>query len=266
MTQGYLTFAINRGATDYVRLAYLQALSIKATQRINNYAVVVGNLQDVKPEYKKVFDHIFELPDTDSRFSHEPAAFKLSPFKETVKVEADIIFTSNIDHWWKCYADNNIVVTNNTLTYWGDTYSDRSQRRLFDANDLPDVYSGWVYFRYSKEAANFFKLINSIFNNWLWFRDHYLKNCRYEFPVTDEVYSIACKITGVEKTTLPNGIPTFVHMKSKGQRLHENKPWYEQVYVQKDVNNITLGFYKQWAPLHYCDKTFATEELIKSYE
>lgn len=264
MSRGYLTFAINN-EIDYVRLAYLQALSIKKTQKINNYAVVVKNINDVEEKYKAVFDHIIELHEFKSKFYHESYAFNLSPFKETVKVEADIIFTANIDHWWDCY-NNAVVVTNKVQTYYNKEYTDRSQRILFDNNMLPDVYSGWVYFRYSKEAAEFYNLVKSIFDNWSWFRDHYLKNCRYDEPVTDEVYAIACKILGESKTTTKNQIPTFVHMKSKGQGLHNSKPWYDQLYVQKDQNNLTVGFFKQTLPFHYCDKSFATEELIKQYE
>jgi hypothetical protein len=265
MNRGYLTFAINNDEIDYVRLAYLQALSIKATQKINQYAVVVKNANDIPNKYLSVFDHVIELPHTQNKFEHESYAFKLSPFKETVKVEADILFTENIDHWWQRYT-NPVVVTNQVLTYWGDVYKDRSQRKLFDDNNLPNVYSGWVYFRYSQEAANFFKLVQSIFENWNWFRDEYLKNCRYEHPVTDEVYAIACKIIGEQKTTIKNTIPTFVHMKPAGQNLHDNKPWYQQVYVQKDNNNLSIGFYKQSMPFHYCDKSFVTEELIQKYE
>ena len=259
-----MTFAINNDTIDYIKLAYLQALSIKQTQTINSYAVVVKDRNKIDSKYLKVFDHIIELPNTQSKFDHEQYAFRLSPFKETVKVEADILFTSNIDHWWQCYT-NDVVVTRQVLTYWNSKYTDRSQRKLFDDNQLPDVYSGWIYFRYSKQAADFFQLIQSIYQNWAWFRDHYLKNCRYEQPITDEVYAIACKITGEERCTMPNSIPTFVHMKAAGQNLHENKPWYEQLYVQKDQTNLTVGFIKQWAPLHYCNKDFA-DTWIEQYE
>ena len=263
--QGYLTFAIN-GEFDYVKLAYLQALSIKATQKINNYAVVVKSLDDVKEEYRKVFDHIILLPSTIAgKFSHEYHAWALTPFRETVKVEADILFTQNLDHWWRSYL-NDVVVCNKVIKYNGERYTDRSQRRLFDENLLPDVYSGWVYFRYSQNSMQFFQLIRSIYENWTWFKDVYLKNCRYEYPVTDEVYAIACRIFGEHQTTTPGDIPTFVHMKNAGQQLSVDKAWYNQLYFQKHENSVTLGFYKQWAPLHYCDKSFITEELISKYE
>lgn len=265
--QGYLCFAINNGDVDYVRLAYLQALSIKQTQKINQYAVVVKSLDDAEP-CMHAFDHVIELPkDTlPGKFSHEYQAGRLSPFRETVKIESDILFTANVDHWWRCYGDMDVVVCNKVLTYWGDRFTDRSQRKLFDDNNLPDVYNAWCYFRYSQHSMRFFSLLKEIIASWPWFRDEHLKNCRYEDPVADEVYAIACRIMGEGRTTIPGMIPTFVHMKNLGQGLAESKPWYEQLYFQKDSNSVTLGFHKQWAPLHYYDKSFITEGVISSYE
>ena len=265
--QGYLTFAINNSDVDYVRLAYLQALSIKQTQTINQYAVVVKNISDAEP-YKHAFDYIIELPENtlQGKFSHEYQAWALTPFRETVKVEADILFTANIDHWWRCYQDRDVVVCNRVMTYWGSTYTDRSQRKLFDENLLPDVYNGWCYFRYSRFSMDFFALLKDIYVNWVWFRDQYLKNCRYEEPVSDEVYAIACRILGEENTTIKSGVPTFVHMKNRGQDLSLDHPWYEQLYFEKNGLSTTVGFHKQWAPFHYCDKSFVTEGIINHYE
>jgi 3,4-dihydroxy-2-butanone 4-phosphate synthase len=41
--QGFLTLAINSQEVDYLKLAYLQALSIKKTQKNNKFAVLVDS-------------------------------------------------------------------------------------------------------------------------------------------------------------------------------------------------------------------------------
>lgn len=41
--QGFLTVATNSEDVDYLNLAYLQALNIKATQKIKSYAVIVDS-------------------------------------------------------------------------------------------------------------------------------------------------------------------------------------------------------------------------------
>ena len=267
--QGYLSFAINSSEVDYVRLAYVQAMSIKATQQVNNYAVVVRSIEDIEDRYRSVFDHVIELPHIDTSqgpFAFEKLVWQLTPFKETVKIESDILFTSNLDHWWRCYNDNDVVIANSVLTYWGDTAQNNTYRRLFVDNQLPNVYNAWTFFRYSKTSSQFFKIVSMIIDNWEWFRDSYLKNCRYPDPVTDEVYAIAAKIMGESTVTVPSSIPVFVHMKPYLQNLNPAYAWHEQVRCEFNNSELTLGFHKQWAPLHYQDKSFITEEILSHYE
>jgi hypothetical protein len=40
--QGFLTIAANTEDVDYLRLAYLQALNIKATQKIKSFALITN--------------------------------------------------------------------------------------------------------------------------------------------------------------------------------------------------------------------------------
>ena len=62
--QGFLTIAANTSETDYLELAYLQALNVKATQRIKSFAIIVdtNTKQQIQDYHKKVFDYIIEIP------------------------------------------------------------------------------------------------------------------------------------------------------------------------------------------------------------
>ena len=55
--QGYLTFA---QGTQYIKCAYLLALSVKTYCSINNFAVVVDDTTD-GPAYAKSFDKIIVI-------------------------------------------------------------------------------------------------------------------------------------------------------------------------------------------------------------
>jgi hypothetical protein len=59
---GFLTFAQNSDV-DYLNLAYIQAQNIKATQKQNQYAVVVdaNTAKLVTDQHLQVFDHVIEL-------------------------------------------------------------------------------------------------------------------------------------------------------------------------------------------------------------
>jgi hypothetical protein len=244
--KGFITVACN----DYLPYAYRLAKSIKANNKIANVSVIVDAAVD--PVYSDVFDKILLVDKHPNKFWAETQVCKLSPYKQTIKIEADMIVPQSIDNWWDILDQKNVVLTNHVKTYWGDTVTNRSQRKLFDDNNLPDIYSGIYYFRYSKESYHFFNLVNEIFENWNWFKNN-LKNCRYEEPVTDEVFAIAAEIFGIENCTINNSIPSFVHMKNTLQDIPSDDNWYN--YVMYEPAQQAIGMYKQYYPIHYCDKT-----------
>jgi hypothetical protein len=124
-----------------------------------------------------------------------------------------------------------------------------------------------MYFRYSQESAKFFWYAEQIFNNWAHIRDNVLINCRDEDPTTDVVYAVAAKILGEENCTLP-GIDfiNFVHMKSDINGFSRHWPWYESVIYESDLPMIRINNVNQYHPIHYYEKDWVTDDLIKEYE
>jgi hypothetical protein len=261
--KGFLIFALNTQEVNYLEHAYFLAKSIKETQINNQVAVVVNKTTNVT---SSIFDHVITIDRSEDQidFSHELLAFKLSPFTQTIKVESDMIFTASIDHWWEILDQKNVVFTNRVETYRNEPITNRSQRKIFDDNDLPDIYTGLYYFRYSKEAMQFFSIAKQVYDNWVWLRDVHLKNCRTAKPITDEAFAIAAKLWGVENCTIQNSIPSFVHMKNILQGLPQDGNWWDYRSFEKN-DGIHLGFYRQQLPLHYHNKTFI-EELRKHYD
>ena len=207
--QGFVTFAINSTETDYLELAYLQCLNVKATQRHNSYAVLVDTetMKQVTDQHRAVFDYVVELDNVTSEnkdgsvyaWSKEPDIFRKTPFKETIKLEADLLFTRSIDHYWH---------------------------------------------EISKE----------------------LKQCE-EHPSTDTVYAIAAKILGEELVTMPSmDFINFVHMKSGFNGWSDARSWMDTVMHERDGDVIRINNLNQLNPVHYYDKTYATQELIEYYE
>ena len=144
--QGFLTFAINTEAVDYLELAYLQALNVKATQKNNRYAVIVDNatLEKVDERHRNVFDYVISMSvgnndnNPGANFEDEWRAFWLTPFKETIKLESDLLFTRSIDHWWTAFRLKDVCLSYRARTYQDTISGVRKYRELFDANELPD--------------------------------------------------------------------------------------------------------------------------------
>jgi hypothetical protein len=271
--QGFVTIAQN-GKVDYLRLAYLQAMSIKLTMPGSQYAVIVDadTMSQVTEQHRQVFDYVIPLDEDlaqneEWKLSNEWQVFYLTPFKETIKLESDLIFTRSVAHWWTAFRLRNIVLSQGCRNYQQQPSLVRNYRRLFDDNELPDVYNGLMYFRYTQDSSEFFWLAEQIFKNWPYIRDNLLKNCRDEQPTTDVVYALAAKVLGVDRCTLPGlDFINFVHMKADINGFSQSIPWYETVVCETDLPMIRINNINQYHPIHYQDKEWVTDDLIKEYE
>jgi len=269
--QGFVTFAQNTADVDYLRLAYLQALNVKATQTVNRYAVIVDveTNKQITNLHKKTFDYVVVLDkdyNTDLyKFGNEHQAFALTPFKETIKIESDLLFTRSIDHWWTAFRKKDIVLSSGCLNFEQQPATSRAYRKFFDDNCLPDVYNGLMYFRFSKTASDFFRLAKQIQDNWTEIKDTALINCREDWPSTDVLYAVTAELLGRELCTMPSmDFIKFTHMKSAINDWPGE--WYDAVITEFDSTDIRINNLNQYAPLHYQVKQFATDEVIEHYE
>lgn len=270
MSSGYVCIAQNSNGVDYLRMAYLQALSVRISFA-ENFSVIVDKetFSQVEQKHIDVFDKIIVLRDdlaanSKIKMANECQVFRYSPYKTFVKTEADMLFNSNCTNLATYAYMDKQAFTSSVITYYGDVITDRSQRKLFDESLLPNVYSAFSCFEYDLEVKEFFDTMRIIIDDWSWYRDNYLVNCRYDEPRTDEVYALALKILDID---YKNKGLTFVHMKPRLQNLQLNLPWTEQVDLELDEKlNFTIGYYKQNKPLHYVEKTFVTDEILDRYE
>ena len=272
--QGFLTIAQNTADVDYLRLAYVQAMSIKLTMPGSQCAVIVDGetLLEVTDSHKKVFDHIITLPQDYAKvdawkLANEWQAFSLTPFKETIKLESDILFTRSIDHWWTAFRLRDVVLSLGCRDYQGQIGKSRRYRKIFDDNSLPDTYNGLMYFRYSQLAHDFFSQAKQVYANWEFIRDNVLVNCRDDHPTTDLVYAIVANNLGVELCTLPGcDFINFTHMKNNINNWPETTPWPGLVLSELDIPMIRINNVNQYQPLHYQDKNWITNTMVERYE
>ena len=272
---GFLTFAQNTSKVDYLRLAYLQAMNIKSVMPGFAYAVVVDSntAEQITDNHRRAFDHIIELIEDYNTegsgwlLANECQAYDLTPFDETIKLESDLLFTRSIAHWLDAFRIKDIVLSYGCRDYTGQLSSNRDNRRLFDDNDLPDTYNGLMYFRRSETAQQFFAIAKTINQNWSAVRDQILKNCREDYPSTDVLYAVAAQVLGRELCTLPSvDFINFTHMKPNIQNWHNVEHWTEMIMNEHAGDMIRINNLNQYHPVHYYDKHYASDELIKYYE
>ena len=206
--RGYLIPAIDTESVDYLACAIQLAESIRQWHPDANISAIT-----VKRCDNPVFDHVIALPHGDlGGFANDWQCFEASPYRQTIKLEADMIATSPIDHWWTLFEKRDVAISQGCKGIFNEPSNNRTYRRLFDSNALPDVYNAVTYWRLSLTAKNFFELVKNIFENW----DRFKTILKFpdELPTTDVVYAVAAIIMGVETVTLPPGIgPMITHMK-----------------------------------------------------
>lgn len=256
-----MTFAVG---ADYLDMARLQAMSIKLTQKqVKNFAVVVDQvaLKCIRLEDNDIFDRIIPLDYSGNGWdmTQEYRALSLSPWRHTIKTDADIVFPSSIDHWWQSLKHRDVALSTMVYDFREQLVTSRQHRRLFDENHLPNVYSAVSYFRYSNTANRFFNIVQQVTADWDWFaKDYLIKNDDMR-PRTDEIFAIASQIIGTETVTWPCSTPSFVHMKESINGLSNSAYWYTQIHSYWSNAKLFVGNHAQRLPFHYHQKGWINE-------
>jgi len=124
-----------------------------------------------------------------------------------------------------------------------------------------------MYFRFSREAKQFFDTARTIASNWEYLRDNVLKNCREDAPSTDVLYAITARLIGEDVCTMPSmDFINFVHLKPAINGLEETERVTDIYLKEFDQGMIRIGNINQLSPLHYYEKDFATTEMKDWYE
>ena len=248
--------ATNTRNTDYVNCSETLAKTIKywhPNARIcllTNEQVVPGSL----------FDHVREFPfpiNESNPYANDWQVFHATPFRETIKLEADMLITSPIDHWWNLLRHRDVVVSTGCRDWKDRRASARHYRQVFDANNLPDVYNAITYWRLSQTAKDFFDTVRNIFENW----PHYRSMLKFpeEAPSTDVVYAIAATIVGPELCTLPfASYPTIVHMK-RHIMAAKRENWIEEMLWEYKDYMLRINTVGQRGAFHYNVKDWRHE-------
>jgi hypothetical protein len=173
--------------------------------------------------------------------------FQASPYRQTIKLEADMLAASPIDHWWTLFENKDVVISIGARTYYDRPAESRYYRKVFDNNHLPDVYNAITYWRLSSTAKDFFQLVRNIFENW----NEYKKLLKFseDHASTDVVYAMAATVMGVEHVTLPPGLgPTIVHMKQHINGL-KTENWPQELIWEH--NPLRINTVAQHGMFHY---------------
>lgn len=273
MKFGYLIFVATHEKTDYLKLAYALALSIKNTQKegYDQVALVIDDpsaLDNFKSVW--VFDHVIPW-DQEIFWDGRSWMDELSPFENTVCLDADMLFTRDYSHWAEYFIENSdLYVANKAYTYRGEVITNDYYRTTFTKNNLPNLYSFYTFFKRDSELAKeFFCLGRSIIKNPIEYSNHFLTEHKPKVIGTDEAFALSAKILDiVDNISYELEFPRVVHMKP----MIQNWPWpadswSNHVGFYLNTNGgLKIGNYQQHDIVHYVEKEKMTTELVHILE
>ena len=273
MRFGYLIVVAEHESVDYLKLAYGLALSIKHTQKegFDQVALVINHkdrLSDINSPW--VFDHVIEW-DQETFWDGRSWMDILSPFENTICLDADMLFLRDYSHWAEYFIENSeLYVANKSYTYRGEEVSSSFYRKTFIKNDLPNLYSFYTFFKKdSKLAKEFFELGREIIKNPTEFSNLFLAEYRPKVVGTDEAFALSAKILDIaDQISYPLDFPRVVHMKP----MVQNWPWPAECwsdhvgfYLNKK-GQLKIGNYQQNDIVHYVEKNKIDNEMINILE
>lgn len=255
--RGYLIVAVNTENTDYIRCARVLAKSIRYWQPDAKVCLVTDHeFNDQNFDFVKKLPYGDRCVGQDWKLANDWQIFSASPFRQTIKLEADMVLTGSVDHWWPMLEKRDVVIATGCRNFYNQVSDITYYRKAFIANKLPDVYNAFTYWRVSKHAKLFFDTVKLVFNNWSTVKTA-LTGIDAEHPDTDTVYAIAATIVGVNTVTLPNTTyPSFIHLKGR-HNFCLTEQWINQLVWEFDTDQLRINSIAAEYPVHYHNKEFA---------
>ena len=274
MNFGYLIFVNENETVDYLKLAYLLALSIKLTQKegYDRVALVTNNKENVnKLKSPWVFDEVIDFDRQEEGWNPRSWMDKYSPFEYTVCLDSDMIFFRDYSHYIDPLIRSNLdmFLPSRAYTYRGEVIDNDYYRKTFTANALPNLYSFYTFFKTkSRTTKEFFNLGRWIIKNPNEFKSEFLPGRIPKVVGTDEALSLSAKILDIDSITVDSDLVKVVHLKP----MIQNWPWpteevFDHVGFYFDLDGqLKIGNYQQLNILHYYKKEIVTDEVVSIME
>jgi hypothetical protein len=273
MNFGYLIVVSESQDVDYLKLAYAAALSIKNTQKegFDKIALVIDDKQKVSQlKSPWVFDKVIEW-NQETFWDGRSWMDKLSPWENTVCIDADMLFLRDVSHWIEYFIDSlEIYVPSKSHTVSGNIVVDDFYRKCFTANNLPNLYSFFTFFKKDSDlASEFFKLGRYIIKNPKEYSNLFLSEYKPKIIGTDEAFALSAKILDIQDDiSFDLEFPKVVHMKP----MIQDWPWaadkvtdHAGFYLSSN-GQLKIGNFKQNDIIHYVEKDLITDEIISLLE
>lgn len=273
----FCMLAQNSFENDYVKQAYLCAMSIRATTPNSKICLITNDT--VSENYRAMFDDIEEIPWGDAaleslwKVENRWKIYHTCPYDKVFVLDTDMLVLEDITRWWDYLVENtNLLFTTNVTTYRGEVVTSNYYRKSFVNHNLPNIYSGLFFYQKTDETKYFFQWLELVMKNWELFQGEFAGGKYFQkHPSLDVAAAIVAKVLGLGNKVINDRLsyPSFVHMKTFCQNWEKplSDSWQKIVgtYLTSDLK-LKIGNYQQSGVFHYTENNFVTSDVIKKYE
>lgn len=212
--KGIVTMALKHPL--YGRYAYNLALSIKSADFKQQVAVIADEegLRSLHPGQRMIFDYII-APASDKPLVNKFHLHELSPFEETLFVDADMIFSplADLNEYWRSMSSIEWTMANRGKDIEGISEWTTRQDLIDSYGDVEqwfDLSSEWIYFKKNDLSYSIFV------NAEMYYEENKLKVREFAGDRPDEPYfNLALISVGHQPHQVPYQ-PTYWQPAMKG--------------------------------------------------
>ncbi len=192
MTKGVVIFAQNNSDIDYAKMSLFTAKRVK--EYLNVPVSLITDSKDwlikSQPDAEQVFDKIIPIwtdssKKIQSKTFHDgtlsskqlewknfsrASCYDFSPYDETIVIDSDyLISSSHLNLAWGSSADFMLFKDSNDLAGWRN----QSSFNYINQYSIPFYWATVFYFKKTKETSAFFRFIEHIRENWIYYKHLY---------------------------------------------------------------------------------------------
>ena len=166
MTINFTMFAQNN-KDDYVRQAYVAAMSIRCSNKDVSICLITNDSVDI--QYKHMFDYIIPMQNVNYnnegewKIHNRWQIYNCTPYDQTVVIDTDMLVLDDISSWWNYLQTKELFFVSNVKTYKNENVIDNYYRKAFKKYNLPNIYSGFHYFKKSEFSYTFYKCLEETY-------------------------------------------------------------------------------------------------------
>lgn len=268
MSKGVVLFALNNSEVDYISLAETSAIRIREFLKVP-VSVITDKVSLKFIKDKMLFDNIVEV-DNDTFYyhksfrdgeiikklewknSHRDSIFNLTPYEETLVLDADFVVNSNVlNYCWNQPHEFLIYRDSYDLASW------RSNKdfEYVSQFSIPFYWATVFYFKKSKNTEIFFSFVSHIKENWEYY--NFLYQLSSPTFRNDFAFSIAIHImNGMQDYDFAKSFPGKLHyildkdllvdIKDRSFLFLLNK---EKKYIPAKISNIDIHIMNKFSLL-----------------